>query len=78
MVLGGTNTNLDYINDKYETDDACLRVVVQMFLSSCQRSWRKVIWALYKANAVDQADRIRSYAEPLESMLEIAKQLSVV
>ena len=65
-------TLLDEINDKYETDDARLGGVVEKFLSSPQPSWRKVIWALYKANAVDLADRIRSYAEPLEGALEIA------
>ena len=65
-------TLLDEINDKYETDGARLGVVVEKFLSSPQPSWRKVIWALYKANAVDLADCIRSYAEPLEGALEIA------
>ena len=65
-------TLLDEINDKYETDGARFGVVVEKFLSSPQPSWRKVIWALYQANAVDLADRIRSYAEPLEGALEIA------
>ena len=33
-------------------------------------TWRRVIWALYCIHEIDKAQQIRSYAEPLQGMLE--------
>ena len=59
-------TNLDRIHDENESDEALLRAVVEEFLSKANRSWRRVIWALYCAEEMDKAQQISSYAEPLQ------------
>ena len=59
-------TNLDRIHDENESDEARLRAVVEEFLSRANRSWRRVIWILYCAEEIDKAQRISSYAEPLQ------------
>ena len=59
-------TNLDRIRAENESDEARLRAVVEEFLSEANRSWRRVIWALYCAEEIDKAQRISSYAEPLQ------------
>ena len=64
-------TNLDIISDQYGSDEDRLKRVAEEFLASEDPSWRKVIWALYKSNAIHLAERIRSYAEPLEGVLEL-------
>ena len=58
--------NFDRIHDENESDEARLRAVVEEFLSQADRSWRRVIWALYCAEEIDKAQRIGSYAEPLQ------------
>ena len=69
-------TDLDRIHDEHESDEARLRAVVEKFLTKSDRSWRgpptwrRVIWALYGVHEIDKAQQIRSYAEPLQSMLE--------
>ena len=63
-------TNLDRIHDEHESDEARLRAVVEKFLSQRPSSWREVIWALYCADEIDKAQQIRSYAEPLQGVLE--------
>ena len=60
---------LDKINGSDE--DQLKGVVASYILASEDRSWRMVIWALYKSNAAHLAEHIRSYAEPLEGVLEL-------
>ena len=71
----GVMQHMDEIDNIYESDDACLKAVVDRFLKSHNPLWRKVIFALYKANAIHLAEYIRSYAEPLEGVLEISPAL---
>ena len=69
--IDSEHTNLDRIHDEHESDEARLRAVVERFLTDNWRpSWRGVIWALYCADEIDKAQQIRSYAEPLQGVLE--------
>ena len=62
--------DLDAIREQHGSDEDRLKRVVENFLSSLHPSWRQVIWALYMSNAIHLAEHIRSYAEPLEGVLE--------
>ena len=67
---------LDRIQRQRVSDEACLKAVVENFLSGKglygqpswyrQPSWRAVIWCLYKANEIQLAEHIRSFAEPVQ------------
>ena len=61
---------LDVIQHQHVSDEACLKAVVEYFLSGKGRykqpSWRAVIWYLYKANEIQLAEHIRSFAEPVQ------------
>ena len=57
------------IQAKHQSDEACLKALVENFLADDDRSWRKLIWALYKSHHVHHAEKIRSYAEPLKGVL---------
>jgi hypothetical protein len=52
------------------SDEACLKAVIEGFLSGKgyynQPSWRALIWSLYKANEIQLAENIRSFAEPVQ------------
>ena len=65
-------SKLDDIQRQHVSDEACLKAVIEGFLSSKghykQPSWRKVIWSLYKANEIQLAEHIRSFAEPVKGM----------
>ena len=65
------SSTLDEISKQYGSDEDRLKGVIDKFLSSRRPSWRKVIWALYVSNAIHLAEHIRSYAEPLEGVLEL-------
>ena len=60
----------DAIQRQHVSDEACLKAVIEGFLSGKgyykQPSWRAVIWSLYKANEIQLAEHIRSYAEPVK------------
>ena len=63
------SNKLDDIQRQHVSDEACLKAVIEGFLSSKGRykpSWRAVIWSLYKANEIQLAEHIRSYAEPVK------------
>ena len=53
---------------QYNSDEAFFKGVVEKFLlgEGDQPSWRRVIWSLYLAGEVDLADKIRSFAEPVQ------------
>ena len=61
---------LDDIQQRYDSDEDCLKAVVEHFLEYDgqfkQPSWRAVIWCLYSANELQLAEQIRSYAEPVQ------------
>ena len=62
---------LDLIQQQYDSDEDCLKTVVERFLRHGgllfkQTSWRAVIWYLYEANEFQLAEQIRSYAEPVQ------------
>ena len=62
-------SKLDDIQHQHVSDEACLKAVIEGFLSiKEQPSWRKVIWSLYKANEIQLAEHIRSFAEPVKGM----------
>ena len=63
-------SGLDAIQRQHVSDEACLKAVIELFLSGKgyykQTSWRAVIWSLYLANETQLADNIRSFAEPVQ------------
>jgi hypothetical protein len=63
--------SLDDIQQRHVSDEACLKAVIELFLSGKghhyqQPSWRAVIWSLYKANETQLAENIRSFAESVQ------------
>ena len=62
----------DEIQRHHDSDEDCLKDVVERFLRGegfilCMKpSWRAVIWCLYKANEIQLAEQIRSYAEAVQ------------
>ena len=59
----------DAIQRQHVSDEACLKAVIEGFLSGkgyYKPSWRAVIWSLYRANEIQLAEHIRSYAEPVK------------
>ena len=61
---------LDAIGDQHGSDEvACLKAVIEAFLrgeGDYLPSWRRVIWALYKAGENHIAHDIITYAEPVQ------------
>ena len=57
------------IQAEHQSDEARLKALVEEFLADDDRSWRKLIWGLYKSHHVHHAEKIRSYAEPLKGVL---------
>ena len=64
------SSKLNDIQHQHVSDEACLKAVVEDFLSGKglykQPSWRAVIWSLYVANEIQLAEHIRSFAEPVQ------------
>ena len=63
-----SSTLLDSIQRQYDSDEGRLKAVVEHFFNSGgnQLSWRAVIHCLYRANELQLAEQIRSYAEPVQ------------
>ena len=63
-------SKLNAIQLQHVSDEACLKAVIEGFLSGKGRykqpSWRRVIWSLFEANEIQLAEHIRSYAEPVK------------
>ena len=64
-------SKLDDIQQRHDSDEACLKALIESFLSGegyryNQPSWRAVIWSLYEANEIQLAEHIRSFAEPVQ------------
>ena len=62
---------LNDIQQQYDSDEDRLKAVVERFLKGGsllfnQPSWRAVILCLYRANEIQLAEQIRSYAEPVQ------------
>ena len=72
--MGYSSSMLNGIQQQYDSDEDRLKAVVERFLrDGCwfnQPSWRAVIWCLYSANELQLAEHIRSYAEPVQGILE--------
>ena len=64
------SSQLDNIQRQHVSDEACLKAVVEDFFSGKghykRPSWRAVIWSLYKANEIQLAEHIRSFAKPVQ------------
>ena len=61
--------NIPSIQHQHDSDEACLKAVVERFLlgeGRYQPSWRAVIFSLDWADESHLADQIRSYGEPGE------------
>ena len=63
--------DLDEIHRQHVSDEACIKAVIEGFLSGkgrCyhQPSWRALIWSLYESNEIQLAEHIRSFAEPVQ------------
>ena len=61
----------DEIQRQHDSDEDCLKEVVECFLQDGtfqynKPSWRVVIWSLYKAKEIQLAEQIRSYAEGVQ------------
>ena len=56
------------LDDMYDSDEDCLKAMVERFLSHPfnQPSWRRLIWCLCNINEFQLAEQIRSYAEPVQ------------
>ena len=76
-TLGGyicfySPSELDDIQRQHVYDEACLKAVIEDFLSGKGRYkqplWRVVIWYLYEANESQLAEHIRSFAELVKGM----------
>ena len=63
------SSKLDDIQCRQVSDEACLKAVVQNFLSGKGRykqpSWRAVIWSL---NEIQWAEHIKSFPEPVQGI----------
>ena len=61
---------LDDIQRQHDSDEDRLKALVECFLKYGgqfqQPSWRAVILCLYRANELQLAEQIRSYAEPVQ------------
>ena len=62
---------LNDIQRRHVSDEACIKAVIEGFLSGkgyCYRqpSWRALIWSLYQSNEIQLAEHIRSFAEPVQ------------
>ena len=64
------------IQTNHQTDQACLKAVVETYIDDDRRSWRKLIWVLYRSNHIGHAENIRSYAEPLQGGLSWKHKIS--
>ena len=65
----GFGVNTDSIKHQHDSDEACLKAVVEKFLlgeGDLQPSWRAVIYSLDMAVEVQLADNIRSFGEPVQ------------
>ena len=70
-IYSPRSSKLDAIQRQHVSDGACLKAVIEGFLSgkgyyNKQPSWRRVIWSLYRANEIQLAEHIRSFAEPVK------------
>jgi hypothetical protein len=70
ILIYYSSSKLDAIQQLHVSDEACLKAVIEDFLSGKghyeQPSWRAVIWSLYKANEIQLAENIGSFAEPVQ------------
>ena len=72
--MGYSSLVLNNIQQQYDSDEDCLKALVERFLKDGsllfnQPSWRAVIWCLYEANEFQLAEQIRSYAEPVQGTM---------
>ena len=68
-IYSPLSSKLDAIHHQHVSDEACLKAVIEGFLSGKGRykpSWRRVIWSLYRVNEIQLAEHIRSFAEPVK------------
>ena len=58
----------DVASGQYDPDEAALKDVVERYLQQepSKRTWRGVIWALDNMGKVHVADKIMSFAEPVQ------------
>ena len=71
LLCSYLSSELDDIQRQHVSDEACLKAVIEGFLSGKgdhykQPSWRAIIWSLYRANEIQLAEHIRSFAEPVQ------------
>ena len=65
----GFGVNTGSIKHQDDSDEACLKAVVEKFLLGeglYQPSWRRVIYSLDMKDEVQLADKIRSFGEPVQ------------
>ena len=73
--LGCSWHNLDDLQRQCDTNEDCLKAVIEIFLQGRgqykQPSWRPVLQSLYNANELQLAASIKSFAEPLQGVCTI-------
>ena len=69
---GYSQHNLDVLQRLHDTNEDCLKAVIEIFLQGRgqykQPSWRAVFRSLYNADELRLAASIKSYAEPLQGV----------
>ena len=68
----GFGVDIDSIKRQHDSDEACLKAVIEKFLLGkgfYQPSWRAVIYSLDDLDKVQLADKIRSFSEPVQGEL---------
>ena len=69
---GYSGHNLDNLQRQRDSDEDCLKAVIEIFLQGRGRyeqpSWRAVLRSLYNANEFQLAANIKSYVEPLQGV----------
>ena len=71
-IEGYGGEKLDAIQHQYDSDDACLKAVVEAFLlgeGNYQPSWRMLIHTLHRVDESHPAETIKTNAEPQQGEL---------
>ena len=69
------------IKRQHDSDEACLKAVVEKFLHGeglYQPSWRRVIYSLDRVDELELADKIRSFGEPVQGECTCSYSIEMV
>ena len=69
LGLLGFGMAINSIKRQHDSDEPCLKAVVEKFLlgeGRYQPSWRAVIYSLDRTDELELADKIRRFGEPVQ------------